>query len=114
MFARHYTEVPAGEVGDGAVNTAMRWLIAEKDGAPNFYMRMVEIGANGNTPWHEHPWEHEVFLVEGSGRLVGESESYDLKPGDTALVPGGEMHRFDNTGETVMKMLCLIPAQKND
>ena len=68
MFVQHSTDIPPMEVQEGAKNTTIRWLIAEREGAPNFYMRLIEIGAGGNTPDHAHEWEHEVFILEGEGK----------------------------------------------
>jgi len=111
MIVRHWSEVPAETVGEGARNTTIRWLIADKDGAPNFYMRMLEIGPDGATPDHAHPWEHEVYIVGGTGELVIDGGAHPLKVGDTALVPPGLQHFFRSTGSAPMHMLCLIPAQ---
>ena len=55
MKVQHYTEVAAEQVGE-ANNTTIRWLISKADGAPNFYMRLFEVGPGGSTPHHEHAW----------------------------------------------------------
>jgi quercetin dioxygenase-like cupin family protein len=108
MKVQHYTEIAAEQVGE-ANNTTIRWLISKADGAPNFYMRLFEVGPGGSTPHHEHAWEHEVFFLEGTGKLVGEGISRTLTPGMFVFVPGGEVHHFENTGDTVMKFICLVP-----
>ena len=111
MHAKHYRDVIEESVGGEAVNTTIRWLIAEKDGAPNFYMRLFAVGPGGRTPHHTHDWEHEIFILEGEGKLIGESIEHTLGPGVFAFVPGGEIHHLENTGEAVMKFLCLVPKQ---
>ena len=112
MLVQHSTDIPPMEVKEGARNTTIRWLIAEREGAPTFYMRLVEIGTGGNTPKHAHEWEHEVFILEGEGKLVGDELTLPLRAGDVVFVPGGENHHFESSGGNTMKMLCLIPAQK--
>ena len=111
MLVRHYSDVPAKPSGGGARSMKVRWLIAEPEGAPNFYMRMFEIGPDGSSPHHAHDWEHEVYILDGEGRLFGKNESYPLRPGDAVLVPGGEIHHFESSGGKTMKMLCLIPKK---
>ncbi len=111
MIVRHADDVPAGPAGDGAENATIQWLIAKPEGAENFFMRRLNLGPNGSTPHHSHDWEHEVFVLAGRGKLVGESEIYDLSAGMAALVPGGEVHHFE-TAEDSMSFLCLIPSQK--
>jgi len=113
MHVKNYLNIQAKNVEEeGAKNTTIRWLITEKEGAPTFYMRLFEIGPEGNTPHHAHAWEHEVFILEGEGKLAGDTEAHNLKAGDTVFVPGGENHHFESTGGKIMRMLCLIPAQK--
>ncbi|MCE5250274.1 cupin domain-containing protein [bacterium] len=112
MHVKHYLDVEAKPVGEGAKNTTIRWLIAGPEGAPNFYMRLFEIGPEGNTPHHAHQWEHEVFILEGQGKLVGDGVSFPLKPGDSVFVPGGENHHFESAGGKTMKMICLVPVTK--
>lgn len=112
MYIKNFTDIQAETVGQGANNTSIRWLIAEKENAPNFYMRLLEIGPDGNTPDHAHTWEHEVYILEGKGLLVSDDGSQPLKPGDAVFVPGDRIHHFESSGDTVMKMLCQIPADK--
>ena len=112
MIVQHYNDIPEKKVEQGAKNTTIRWLITEREGASNFYMRLFEIGSGGNTPDHSHEWEHEVFILEGEGKLVGDELTLPLRAGDAVFVPGGENHHFESFGGKTMKMLCLIPAQK--
>ena len=110
MLVQHYEDIPAEKVETGK-NTTIRWLISESEGAPHFYMRLLEIGPGGSTPHHTHEWEHEVFIIEGNGKLMGDGEEMPLKSGDAVFVPGGEIHHFESAGQQTMKMLCLIPVK---
>lgn len=105
-----YTDVPAVEFGPSAPGASIRVLIDEKDGAPLYKLRMIEIEPGGNSPQHTHPYEHENFIVEGKGQLFLKGEWHDLNPGDVAFVPPGELHQYKNTGETTFKFLCGIPV----
>jgi len=111
----HSTEVEAESVdAEGAKGATIRELLTDREGAPTFAMRLFEVGPGGCTPLHEHPWEHEVFVLEGQGQVVGEQGANDLAPGDAVLVLPGEKHQFVNAGQTKMRMLCLIPlAQRH-
>jgi len=94
---------------EGAKDTGIRWLISKEDGAENFAMRMFEIQPGGHTPLHTHPHEHEIFAVEGEGVFVYEGEEYPFDKDYVIFVPGGKEHRFRNRGDSVLKLLCLIP-----
>ena len=78
-------------------------------GAENFAMRFFEMEPEGCSPFHSHPWEHEVFILEGEGVVVGGEEERKFRTGDVIFVPPNEKHQFKNTGETTVKFLCLIP-----
>jgi quercetin dioxygenase-like cupin family protein len=95
---------------EGAKDVAIRWLISKEDGAENFAMRMFEIEPAGHTPLHTHPQEHEVFVLEGEGALIFEGKQHPLGAEYVVFVPPNKQHRFMNTGESVMRMLCIIPT----
>jgi quercetin dioxygenase-like cupin family protein len=95
---------------EGAKGVEIRVLIGKQDGAKNFVMRMFEVQPAGHTPLHEHRHEHEVFVVEGQGMVVCEGQEQGIEKGFAVFVPGGEKHCFKNTGKSVMRFLCLVPA----
>ena len=98
-------DVAADSEGNPAKSTSIRVLTPE---APNFVMRLFAVGPGGHTPLHEHPWEHEVFVVEGRGRTVGKLET-EFSAGDALYVPPGEMHSFENTGSGELRLICVVP-----
>jgi len=110
MIVKKYNEVEASPVNiDGVKNVSIRWLIGKDSKAPNFYLRHFEIEPGGHTPRHTHPWEHEVYVLEGKGRLNTSDKSFTLEKGSFALVMPDEEHQFENTGETTFQFLCAIP-----
>lgn len=109
----HYSQVSAEVVGDQAPGTRMRWLIDDaRDGAPFYALRMVEIDPGGHSPHHQHPYEHENFVVEGRGRVFISGEWHELKPGDVVFVPPGVEHEYANAGDGTFKFLCGIPVTR--
>lgn len=111
MIIQYYKDVDVlipDEQGISGVK--MRKVISEKEGAKNFIMRVFEVEKGGYTPLHKHDWEHEVFVLSGSGILVGESGERVIKTGDVIFVPGGEIHQFKNPETDKLEFICLIPA----
>ncbi len=105
-----YDGVEAKEVVvEGASKVKVRWLITKEMGAKNFAMRVFEIESGGCSPLHKHPWEHEVFILDGSGRLFDGEKSIPLKARDVVFVPPDELHQFKNDGKTTLRFICLIP-----
>lgn len=106
----HASEVEAGEVTEqGASNATVRWLLSRPEGAPNFAMRLFELGPGGQTPLHEHAWEHEVYILEGQAEVVTKGGPTVAAAGDAVLVLPNETHQFRNAGSGVAKFLCMIP-----
>jgi quercetin dioxygenase-like cupin family protein len=113
MKVTNFQKVDTQEVDEpGAKGVTIRWLISGDDGAPNFAMRLFEIKPQGNTPFHKHKWEHEVFILEGKGSLVTDQEDLPLNKGDAVLVPGEENHQFKNDSPDKLVFLCLVPIEK--
>lgn len=94
---------------EGAKDVKVRWLIAKKDQAENFAMRLFEVSPGGHTPYHTHDWEHEVFVVEGEGEVQIDGQTYPVKKDTVVFVEPNQKHCFKNTGEGILKFICLIP-----
>ncbi len=110
MKIKPTTEVPAQEMTQDCQGVTMRWLLGSDDGAPNFAMRHFEVAPGGYTPRHQHPWEHEVYILGGAGVLVDpEGVERPLGAGDSVFVPGDELHQFRNTGDAPLQFLCMVP-----
>jgi len=113
MIVKTFADVPAEKVTmPGAENVTIRWLLGKESPAPNFYLRLFEVQPGGHSPYHTHPSEHEIFVLEGRGRINAKGGSSPITAGSFALVEPGEEHQFENTGDTVFKFLCLVPKEK--
>ncbi len=110
MKIKHHDDINSEDVKEeGAKGVKVRWVISEKDGAPNFSMRVFEIEPGGNTPYHSHPHEHEVFILEGKGTLRFEENEHPFKEGYVIFIDPGKKHGFYNSGNSILKLICLIP-----
>jgi quercetin dioxygenase-like cupin family protein len=93
---------------------SVRWLISKRDGAKNFAMRLFEVGPGGYSPYHQHEWEHEMFVLEGEGVARKEGGEVPFKAGDVFFIAPWDWHNFSNTGSGPLKFLCLIPYFEKD
>ena len=112
MKVFNYEEVEAKDAEGGAFHVTVRWLITKNMGANNFAMRLFEIEPSGYSPLHKHPWEHEVFILEGEGVVFDGEKETPFSQNDVVFVPVEEMHQFRNSGARALKFLCLIPHPK--
>ena len=111
MKIRHYTDVALEDVTrEGFDGVKARYIITDKEGAPHFAMRVFEFEPGGHTSLHQHPEEHEMFLVEGELTAVNDQGMESaLKPGHTLFIPSNEQHQLKNVSGRVAKIICLIP-----
>ncbi|MBU4404528.1 MAG: cupin domain-containing protein [Acidobacteria bacterium] len=113
MIVKTYTDVPAEAVTmAGAESVTIRWLLGKDSPAPNFYLRLFEVLPGGHSPYHSHAAEHEIFILEGRGRINAKGKTFPVSAGSFALVEPNEEHQFENSGDEVLKFLCLVPREK--
>ncbi|MCJ7470846.1 cupin domain-containing protein [Candidatus Bathyarchaeota archaeon] len=106
-----FSDVEAKEADEGASKLKVRWLITKEMGAPNFAMRLFEMEPNGNSPLHTHPWEHEVFILEGEGIVVAKDGEKKIKAGSVIFIAPNELHQIKNNSKKILKFLCLVPMR---
>ena len=110
MLIKDTSQVPAQMVQEGI---DIRWLMAAKEGAPNFAMRVVEIQPGVVFTPHHHPYEHEIYVLEGTGVVTNpDGDVGVMQPGIFVLVPPDEVHGYRNTGDHPLKFICVIPLQE--
>jgi quercetin dioxygenase-like cupin family protein len=109
MKLLHYTDIEAKDAEGGSSKLTIRWLITKETGAKNFAMRLFEMEPGGYSPLHSHSWEHEVFILEGEGVVVGGNEETKFKAGDAIFLPPNEQHQLRNSSKKPVKFLCFVP-----
>jgi quercetin dioxygenase-like cupin family protein len=110
MRIKQSQQVPQNNVNmDGAAGCQVRILVGGDEQAPNFVMRQFEVAPGGHTPRHFHPYEHEIYVLEGNGVIVDDAVERPLAAGDVVYVAPDDVHQFRNSGDVPLKFLCLIP-----
>jgi len=110
MYKINLDEIPQKGINRSyREGVSVRYLIVEEFGAPNFELRYFEMDKGGATSLDLHPYEHEVFVLKGKGKLDLEGEEYDLREGDAVLIEPNESHRFVQKGDDPFGILCIVP-----
>ena len=113
MHVGCWKDVEGKAVADpGAEGVTIRVLMGDNVGAPTFTTRHFEVAPGGHTPFHAHPWEHEVFVLSGKGKVLRKGGETEVGPGSFVFVPPDEEHAFANAGGEPFSFLCAIPAAK--
>jgi quercetin dioxygenase-like cupin family protein len=90
-------------------------IVSGERGARGVTLRLVEIPAvkPGEPPRaaHQHSeFEECIYTLSGQGTTFADSGEYEMRPGDTLLVPAGEKHVTRNTGSEPLVLLCFFPV----
>jgi len=106
MLSRDYRDVEPDPVGE---DKSVRWVIGEPEGAPSFAMRVIEFEPGAVFETHHHPYEHEIFVLEGEGVAHTPESEFTMQPGVALYVPPDELHGYRNTGDGPLRFICVIP-----
>ena len=82
----------------GAGGVTIRVLMGDNVGAPNFTTRHFEVAPGGHTPFHAHPWEHEVFVLSGKGKVKRKRRRNGRRAGELRLRPARRGARLRQRG----------------
>ncbi|NOX87085.1 MAG: cupin domain-containing protein [Chlorobi bacterium] len=97
----------------GAEKAWKQMPLSTADGVPVFSWRVFTIEPGGQTPFHQHPYEHMNYVIEGEGVLVDiEGNERTIKQGYFALVMPNEKHQYRNkSADKPFVMICGVPKQ---
>jgi len=98
---------------EGAQGVTMKWITADNlDASPHFCIREMSIQQGGYTARHDHSWEHQLFILEGKGRILksGRDDAVELVQGHTVRIPPRTPHQVFSDQGTGLKYLDIIPS----
>ncbi|MHA2141815.1 MAG: cupin domain-containing protein [Candidatus Thorarchaeota archaeon] len=116
MYVLNYKERKESEVPlPGVTKTTMRWLIGKHTGAKTYFMRHFEMQPGGIIPLHSHREEHEIFVLTGEAKVLGDCDTDVVKKDDVVFIPSDFPHGYDNTtGTEVFSFICVIPLREKE
>ena len=105
MIKSRYVEIKSYITKDGSV---IRELMH-----PDFHGKMKQslseatVSPGGITALHIHNETEEIYhFTSGKGVMTVGEEKFQVEAGDTVLIPPGNPHRLENSGEAPLKLLC--------
>ncbi len=118
MYVSHIEDVPKEKVdmegidGERTKGVWIQWLIREEQGAENYALRLFTMEPGGIIPKHQHPWEHEIFVLEGEGIIGAGDREVRVKAGKFLYIEPDVPHWYRNESDGEFKFLCIIPIRK--
>lgn len=112
-MARLFKQGAAKELG--LPGRKAKEIVSGEHGARGVTLRLVEIPVvkPGDAPRaaHQHSeFEECIYTLSGQGTTFADSGEYEMRPGDTLLMPPGEKHVTRNTGSEPLVLLCFFPV----
>ena len=97
----------------GATDVLKQIPLGMVDGTPTMSWRVFTIEPGGNTPYHQHPYEHLNYIISGEGFLVSENGVENpLRTGDFVLVDPNERHQYRcSQADNPLVMICAVPRK---
>jgi quercetin dioxygenase-like cupin family protein len=86
-------------------------LIGRQEGWSDHVMRLLELGPDGYSPKHAHPWPHINYMLEGRGVLYIDGKEQSVKAGSYAYIPADVEHQFKNSGTDPFRFICIVPKE---
>ena len=98
---------------EGAKDVCKQIPLGQNDGSPAYSFRVFSLDPSGHTPYHQHPYEHLNYVIEGHGTLIDASGAErEVKQGDFALVLPDEKHQYRNESkDEPFVMICAVPKE---
>jgi len=88
------------------------WMIGKKEGAENFAFRYYQIEEGGHSNKEQHPYDHGILVLQGSGKVLLGEEIHNISRGDIIHIPPDALHQISNSGQEPLGFLCVIPARR--
>lgn len=110
MIIKKIETVPKVRIEEeGVKGVEKQVLLGPEDGVPNFIMRQFTVAPGGYTFYHTHDFEHEIYILSGTGVARSDQGETSFSKDTAILVKPNEVHQFVNNGTEPLVFLCLIP-----
>jgi len=114
MYIKNIEQVKKTElVMDDAEKVWKQIPLGKAENAPGFSFRVFTLEPGGHTPYHQHPFEHLNYVIEGTGALIDkDKKEHAIKKGDFVLVNPDEIHNYKNTADKGdLIIICAVPKE---
>jgi len=90
-------------------------IVSGNLGSDSITFRRVEIPVPKSrdplrNPHVHHTFEECIHVVSGKGITCTETGDFPVEPGDTMIIPAGELHVTHNTSDEPLVLFCFFPV----
>lgn len=103
-------ELPRFEVGPKGSHA--RIFNGEQHELPSVSLMLAELQPGEGPPWHRHAYDEVFSIADGEATFTIAGETVTASYGQVVLIPAGIPHRFENSGESILKLTAVHVAPK--
>lgn len=96
------------------VGDRLRVIVDGKESANAFELFQFEGDLGSGPPPHAHSWTEAYFILDGRLSLEIGGEHTIAEPGTSAVVPAGEVHRFEVASTTATFIVATSGGRASD
>jgi mannose-6-phosphate isomerase-like protein (cupin superfamily) len=113
-FVVHEEECAVEGADDGPFGS-LRWrTLVSGDRTPSDSLTVgvaeLEPGESGPFTPHRHAQPEVYYILSGTGSVVVAGVVHPVRPGSTVFIPGDTEHGARNTGDELLRLLYVFPA----
>jgi mannose-6-phosphate isomerase-like protein (cupin superfamily) len=91
--------------GELPILTSWMLISAQNSSTKNLSVQISEIPVGSEQPIHNHEPEQCYYIIKGTGLMIIENESKEVRAGDAVYIPSNLKHGIKNTGDDVLEYL---------
>jgi len=101
VFNRHHSN----NTGDLKILTSWMLISPYNSATQNLSLQISEIPVGSEQPVHNHEPEQCYYIIRGTGLMVIENESQEVKEGDAIFIPSNSKHGIKNLGSEILEYI---------
>ena len=72
----------------------------------NYKIKIIEVKTKGKLSYQYHNYRAETWIIlQGQGNITLNGNITSVSKGDTFIIPKGDKHRIENTGQENLKFI---------
>ena len=100
LHEREQKEIPTGD-------RKFKLLIDKSSGCERI-TQFIGFIPQSRAPYHHHPYEEAIYIIEGEGRVWTKDRDSRFKSGSSIYLPRGVSHCLENTGASNIRLLGVF------
>ncbi len=107
-------KIALNDIGGEVVKDNETYLLKDNKTLNNLVLSSTLLNPFKQTTGHNHSGQEEVyFFVSGSGKMLLNDETFEVKAGDVVLIPDGAFHRVINDTAESFYFVCVFDGKRS-